>query len=117
MKSLRKRIENYIFNPSVSIQDRSFVLFSCLVLIALYAAVPLGLIMREPLSATVSTLIGAIVFSAYVYYVFTANEISQAKIVLSIAVVFLFLPAMFLPTAGRSAESRCGCFSARSTSL
>ena len=100
MKSLRKRIENYIFNPSVSIQDRSFVLFSCLVLIALYAAVPLGLIMREPLSATVSTLIGAIVFSAYVYYVFTANKISQAKIVLSIVVVFLFLPAMFFTNGG-----------------
>jgi hypothetical protein len=76
------------------------VLFSCLVLIALYAAVPLGLIMREPLSATVSTLIGAIVFSAYVYYVFTANKISQAKIVLSIVVVFLFLPAMFFTNGG-----------------
>ena len=100
MRSLRKRIADYVFNPSVNIQDRSFVLFSCLVLIALYAAVPLGLIMREPLSATISTLIGAIAFSAYVYYVFAKNKIAQAKIVLSIVVVFLFLPAMFFTNGG-----------------
>jgi phosphate/sulfate permease len=62
MKSLFKRINAYIFNPSVRLQDRSFVVFSLLVLIALYAAVPFGMVMKEPVSATVSTLIGAVVF-------------------------------------------------------
>ena len=100
MKSLFKRINAYIFDPSVRLQDRSFVVFSLLVLIALYAAVPFGMVMKEPVSATVSTLIGAVVFSVYVYYVFRKNKIDQAKIVLSIVVVVLFLPAMFFTNGG-----------------
>ena len=100
MKKVYKRLSDYIFNSSVSLQDRSFVLFSCLVLVALYAAVPLGIIMREPLSATISTFLGAIAFTAYVYYVFVKNKISQAKIVLSIIVVFIFLPSMFFTNGG-----------------
>lgn len=100
MKSAFKRIRNYIFDSSASIQDRSFVLFSCLVLVALYLAVPFGMIMHEPVSATVSTLVGAVVFSAYVYYVFKTNRIARAKIVLSVVVVVLFLPAMFFTNGG-----------------
>ena len=100
MRSFRKRVAKYFFNTSVSVQDRSFVLFSCLVLFALYAAVPLGLIMREPLSATISTLLGAVAFTIYVYYVFVKNKISHAKIVLSIIVVFFFLPFMFFTNGG-----------------
>ena len=100
MKPFHKRLSEYIFNTSISLQDRSFVVFSGLVLIALYAAIPLGLIMGEPLSATVSTLLGAIVFSLFVYYVFKKNRISQAKIALSIIVVVVFLPAMFFSNGG-----------------
>ena len=100
MKSFFKRVTEYIFNTSISLQDRSFVVFSCLVLVALYAAIPLGVIMREPLSATLSTLGGAAGFSVFVYYVFRRNLISRAKIVLSIVVVFLFLPAMFFSNGG-----------------
>ena len=100
MRSVRKRLSEYIFDTSVSLQDRSFVLFSCLVLTALYIAVPLGLIMREPLSATISTLLGAIAFTAFVYYVFSKHKIAQAKIILSIIVVFFFLPSMFFTNGG-----------------
>ena len=99
-KSPIKKISEYISDKTVRIQDRSFILFSCLVLIALYAAVPFGLIMREPISATISTAVGAVVFSGYVYYVFKTKRISQAKVVLSIVVVVIFLPAMFFTNGG-----------------
>ncbi len=76
------------------------MLFSFLVLVALYAAVPFGLLMHEPFSATVSTLFGAIVFSLYVLYVFKKGRIEQAKLVLSVVVVVFFLPAMFFSNGG-----------------
>ncbi len=100
MRSINKHITEYIYDTSVSLQDRSFILFSWLVLIALYAAVPFGLIMREPIFATISTFIGAIAFSIYVYYVLKKNKIAQAKLVLSIVVVVIFLPAMFFTNGG-----------------
>ena len=76
------------------------MLFSVLVLLALYAAVPFGLIMREPFSATISTLIGALVFTAYVIFVYKANRIARARIVLSVVVVAIFLPVMFFTNGG-----------------
>lgn len=103
MKSIRHafdRIKEYIYDNSVSVQDRSFILFSCLVLIALYAAVPFGIIMREPLSATLSTIFGAVSFSIYIFYVYKKKKIKQAKPVLSIVVVFIFLPVMFFTNGG-----------------
>ena len=108
MRSIYKTIKSYVYDTSISLQDRSFVLFSSLVLIALYAAVPFGLIMREPVSATVSTLLGAIAFSVYVHYVIKKNKIAQAKIFLSIVVVVIFLPVMFFTNGGGSGGApRC----------
>ena len=67
------RFREYIYDSSNNIKDRSFVLFSFTVLIALFAAVPCGLIMREPVVATVSTLVGALFFAAYVIYAVVRN--------------------------------------------
>lgn len=100
MRSLHDRIKAYVYDTSVSLQDRSFILFSLLMLMALYLAVPFGIVMREPVSATVSTLLGAIAFTAFVYYVFQKNKIAQAKLVLSIIVVVVFLPVMFFTNGG-----------------
>ena len=76
------------------------MLYSGAVLVALFLAVPAGLIMREPLSATISTLAGAVFFTLYVLFAFKKKCIRSAKIVLSIILVFIFLPAMFFTNGG-----------------
>ncbi|MBR6159301.1 MAG: HD domain-containing protein, partial [Lachnospiraceae bacterium] len=43
---------------------------------------------------------GAVAFTVYVYYVYKKNRIHQAKIVLSIIVVVIFLPVMFFTNGG-----------------
>jgi hypothetical protein len=57
------------------------MLYSRAVLVALFLAVPAGLILREPLSATISTLVGAIFFTLYVLFAFKKKHIRSAKIV------------------------------------
>lgn len=57
------------------------MLFSVAVLIALFLAVPFGIIMREPLSATISTFLGAAFFTLYVIFSFVRKRIRRAKIV------------------------------------
>ena len=76
------------------------MLFSGAVLVALFLAVPFGIIMREPFSATISTFIGAVFFTLYVIFSFKKKYIRSAKIVLSIILVFIFLPAMFFTNGG-----------------
>ncbi|MCR5357228.1 MAG: HD-GYP domain-containing protein, partial [Lachnospiraceae bacterium] len=97
---LSERIQNYVYDPTVSEKNRAFILFSIAVLVALFVAIPCGLIMREPPVATISTLIGALFFTTYVSFEFKRNKIERAKIVLSVIVVFFFLPGMFFTNGG-----------------
>ena len=100
LELIHKRFIKYIYDQSINVKDRSFILYSVLVLVALFFAVPCGLIMHEPLSATISTLMGAICFSIYLFYSFKKRRIERAKMVLSLVVVFVFLPAMFFTNGG-----------------
>ncbi len=90
----------YIYDSKVDIKDRSFIVFSIAVLIALFAAIPCGLIMREPPLATISTAVGAIFFTLYVIFAVKKNKISRARVTISIILVFIFLPAMFFTNGG-----------------
>ncbi len=94
------RLRSYFYDTTVDYQDKAFVLFSMTVLIALFVAIPCGLIMREPLIATVSTAIGTLFFSVYVIFTIKKNRIKRAKIVISIILVFFFLPGMFFTNGG-----------------
>lgn len=85
---------------SVGNRDRSFVVFSSVVLIALFAAVPCGLIMKEPVSATIATLAGAIFFFVYVLICYKTKHLSFARISISFVIVFIFLPVMFFTNGG-----------------
>ncbi len=100
MKALLRRFENYIYDPSISLKDRSFLVFSVAVLIALFLAIPCGLIMQEPPLATISTVVGAVSFTAYVIFAIRTKRIRQAKVVISVLLVFVFLPAMFFSNGG-----------------
>ncbi len=100
MKKVFKRIKDYIFDTSISLRDRSFIVYSWLVLFSLYLAVPAGIIMHEPKMATIATFVGAVVFSIYVYQIYKTNKIAQAKTVLSVIVVLIFLPLMFFTNGG-----------------
>ena len=76
------------------------MLFSGAVLVALFLAVPFGIFMREPLSATISTLVGAIFFTLYVVFAYKKKRIRQARIILSVILTFIFMPAMFFTNGG-----------------
>ena len=93
-------VTDYVYDPSINIKNRTFVLFSIAVLFALYLAIPCGLIMREPLMATLATIVGAISFTVYVIYAFKNDQIARAKVVISFVLVFLFLPSMFFTNGG-----------------
>lgn len=99
-KNLLGRIYGYMYDSSIDIKERTFMLFSGVVLVALILAVPMGILMQEPLSATISTFLGALFFSLYVIFAFKKKRIKQAKIVISIILVFIFLPAMFFTNGG-----------------
>ena len=48
-KNLSGRIRDYLYDSEIDIKERTFMLFSAAVLVALILAVPFGMIMQEPL--------------------------------------------------------------------
>lgn len=100
VKRLYDRIIRYLYDSSINIKERTFIVFSIVVLIALFAAIPCGIVMQEPISATISTLVGAVFFTIYVIISFRRKTIERAKIVLSLILSFVFLPAMFFTNGG-----------------
>ena len=100
MREELARFREYIYDSSVSLKDRSFMVFSVMVLGALFAAVPCGMLVDEPISSTISSLIGALVFLVFVIYAYKKKKIAQAKIVICIVLIFFFLPAMFFTNGG-----------------
>ena len=100
LEKLKKQFTDYIFDPSMDIRNRSFIVFSAAVLVSLFLAVPAGMIMKEPLLATLSTLAGAVFFTIFVFAAIRSDKIAQAKIILSVILIFLFLPTMFFTNGG-----------------
>ncbi len=100
IKEAYNRFRDYIYDSAVPIKDRSFMLFSAAVLIALFAAIPTGLIMREPLTATIATLVGAVFFTVYVSIVFRRRTVNRARVIISVILVFVFLPVIFFSNGG-----------------
>ena len=94
------RFKDYIFDSSINIKDRSFILFSTAVLFSLILAVPSGLIMGEPPIATISTAVSLVFFTIYLVFSFKTHRLERAKIVISIILVFIFLPGMFFTNGG-----------------
>ncbi len=103
MKRIREaynRFSDYIYDSSIPVKDRSFMLFSTVVLFALFTAIPTGLIMREPLFATIATALGAVIFTVFVIIAYRKRVIDKARLYISVILIFVFLPAMFFTNGG-----------------
>lgn len=100
-KGLIKRLKRYMYDSSISLRDRAFIVFS-IVLIAelIFVATPIGALQGEPLSSTLSTLAGAMIFAFYIQFSYTKKKLKSAKIVVSVILVFIFLPLMFFTNGG-----------------
>ncbi|SFD14955.1 HD domain-containing protein [Ruminococcus albus] len=105
IKKIRNNLQylyQYVYDSTIDIKKRSFLLFSAVVLFALLAAIPCGLIMHEPLTATLSTIAGTLFFFSYISYAIRRQRIDRARKVISFILVFIFLPSMFFTNGGEA---------------
>ncbi len=99
MKYLKKKTEsfyNFIYDSSLDIKDRTFVVFSVLYFIAVVAALVVGLFLKEPLMSTLTSL-GVVVVSMLLLNIIIRKGLYKpAKIVVGFIMIFVFQPAMFI---------------------
>ena len=95
-----KRFRNYLYDSSVDIKDRSFMLFAAATLFSLLLAIPCGFLIREPLVSTLSSIAGFSFFTAYLIISYRMQRLDQAKTVIGVIMVFIYLPGMFFTNGG-----------------
>lgn len=100
IRSIRDKIDNFIYDHNKDAKDRAFVLFSICLLGALVAALVIGLFLNEPLGSTTVSLIIIVICSFLLRLVVVKNKIKGAKIVLAFLVVGVITPAMFFTKGG-----------------
>ncbi len=102
LERYKRQLFAYLNDSNINIADRSFMVFSISMVIALYLAIPCGMIMKEPPVATIATMLGAIFFTLYVVYVYKRKKIKQARIILAGILSMIFLPVMYFTNGGAS---------------
>ncbi|MBE7009133.1 MAG: DegV family EDD domain-containing protein [Ruminococcaceae bacterium] len=95
-----KWIRKYLDDPKLDIQERSFVLLSIVGLIGILLAVVNGLVLDQPVMATIFTAVGFVVFSLLMAYGLKRGKIQLTMAIITACLVFVFLPGIFFTSGG-----------------
>ena len=102
LKRIKNRFYGYIYDSSISIKDRTFVLFSAMYFATLIVYMIIGMILKEPLR---STLASAVIIGGnigFLVYILKKNMFRSAKVIVAFIMVFVFQPYMFFAKGGLS---------------
>ena len=103
LRGLKNRFYGYIYDSSINVKDRTFVLFSIMYFAAVIIALLIGLFLKEPVISTLVS-IGVISVSVILLLLIVKyNKFKVAKIVVAFVMVFAFQPAMFFTKGGLTA--------------
>ena len=100
VRRIKTRIADFLYDSSIYVKDRTFVLFSSCIIVALILAMLVGIILREPVS---STLVSAGVILVCIVLLVSAvkgHNIKRAKVIVAFFAVFVFMPFMFFTKGG-----------------
>ncbi|MCR5501497.1 MAG: hypothetical protein K6F53_00655 [Lachnospiraceae bacterium] len=105
MKFLKQkigRIHDFLFDSSINVKDRTFVLFSIMYFNALIVALIVGIFLHEPVSSTLTSFAIVAVSAGFLVYVVIKNRYGTAKIIVAFILIFFFQPALFFTKGGLS---------------
>ncbi|MCR5475450.1 MAG: DegV family EDD domain-containing protein [Lachnospiraceae bacterium] len=100
IRKLRKRFSDYLFDQSVNIKDRTFILFSVCELAALLASAIVGIFMQEPFISVVAALCGVVAGCLILYYFVKKDRVKTAKTAVVLFLVFILRPFAFFAKGG-----------------
>lgn len=99
MKRFQK-ISGYLYDSSIDLKDRSFVVLVLCMLVAMLANSVFGLIADEPLLSYLIMLGSNFLFIVYAFLEIKFGKIGRARIIAALALVFAYMPAMFFLKGG-----------------
>ena len=99
-RKLGERLNDYLYDSSIYVKDRTFVLFSSSQLIALFLSMFTGIFLREPLVSTLVSLAVTAACTVLLIYAVKYHKVASARTIVAVLIVFFFLPFMFFTKGG-----------------
>ncbi len=103
LERLKNRFYGYLYDSSINVKDRTFVLFSILYFGAVAAALVVGLFLHEAVISTLVSLAAIAFSSVFLVLIVRFNKIRVARIVVAFVMIGVFQPAMFFTKGGLNA--------------
>lgn len=95
-----KKIKSLLNDPDLDFQSKSFVVLSSIALIGLFSALICGILLGQAFMANLSVFIEFLLFTGIFLWAIYRNRIKTAMILISIFLVFVFLPSAFFTSGG-----------------
>lgn len=99
-RRLNERVNSYLFDSSIYIKDRTFVLFTSLELMALLLNAVAAVILGDPLTSALASLMGVAVGVVILIILVRMDKIKVAKIAIALVLVLFLRPAAFFTKGG-----------------
>ncbi|MBQ9277108.1 MAG: DegV family EDD domain-containing protein [Lachnospiraceae bacterium] len=96
----RNSLNFFIYDSTIDLKDRSFIVFSMAMIMSFVVSVPCGLIMGEPISSTITTLVGTIIFTILVSIAYKTRKIGPFRLVVAVLDAFVLLPGLYITNGG-----------------
>ena len=98
---IKEKFLNYLYDSSIDMKDRTFVLFSFAEMFALLVNVLFGFfVLGEKLAPTLATIAFVIFGSVVIIKLMKKKDLRRARIILALILVFVMRPAMFFAKGG-----------------
>ena len=99
-RRLNERVNSYLFDSSIYIKDRTFVLFTSLELMALLLNAVAAVILGDPLTSALASLMGVAVGVVILIILVRMDKIKVAKIAIALVLALFLRPAAFFTKGG-----------------
>lgn len=100
LRRLNERVNSYLYDSSIYIKDRTFVLFTSLELMALLLNAVAAVILGDPLTSALASLMGVAVGVVILTILVRMDKIKVAKIAIALVLVLFLRPAAFFTKGG-----------------
>ena len=99
-KNLHQRVKDYFFDSTIYIKDRTFVMFTVLMLSALFVFAVVSIILGGSWYILLLSLFGVAVGTGVIYLLAKRNRLKAAKIIVCLLLVLVLRPLVFFFSGG-----------------
>ena len=100
LKKKRDAFYDFLYDSSIDLKDRCFIVFSLAMVLSFLVSVPCGLIMREPVLSTAMTLVACLVFTVFVRISYKSRKIRRIRLTIAVLVALFLLPGLLITNGG-----------------